>query len=178
MEEAKSKTWAGTTGNSNLSGPGNTKNTANPAGFNAKKPPTLAIPSIMLPKGGGAIRGIEEKFNADTITGAGSVTIPITTSPGRARFGPQLSFAYSSSGGNGIFGLGFSLSLPSITRKTNKGVPQYQDADESGIFLLSNAEDLVPVSETNGTRIDVSSMPEYTIHRHRPRIEGLFSRVE
>ncbi|KAF7513142.1 hypothetical protein GJ744_010538 [Endocarpon pusillum] len=179
MEEAKSKSWAGTTGNSNPPATGNTKNTANPADSNAEKPPTLAIPSITLPKGGGAIRGIEEKFNADTITGAGSVTIPITTSPGRAGFGPQLSLAYSSGGGNGIFGLGFSLSLPSITRKTDKGIPQYQDADESDVFLLSNAEDLVPVSETNGTHfVDVSSMPGYTIHRYRPRIEGLFSRIE
>ncbi|EXK75630.1 hypothetical protein FOQG_19603 [Fusarium oxysporum f. sp. raphani 54005] len=178
MEETKSKSWAGTTGNSNPPATGHTKNTANPEDSNAEKSPIFTIPSITLPKGGGAIRSIEEKFNADTITGAGSVTVPITTSPGRAGFGPQLSLAYSSGGGNGIFGLGFSLSLPSITRKTDKGIPQYQDADESDVFLLSNAEDLVPVPETNGTRfVDVSSMPGYTIHRYRPRIEGLFSRI-
>ena len=35
--------------------------------------------------------------------------------------------------------------FPSITRKTDKGLPKYQDADESDVFILSGAEDLVPV---------------------------------
>ena len=41
------------------------------------------IPSISLPKGGGAIRGIGEKFSANPVTGHGSLTVPIQTSPGR-----------------------------------------------------------------------------------------------
>lgn len=48
------------------------------------------IPQISLPKGGGAIKGIGEKFAANTVTGTGSITIPIATSPGRLGFGPQL----------------------------------------------------------------------------------------
>jgi len=35
-------------------------------------------------------------------------------------------------------------SLPSITRKTDKGLPRYDDAQESDTFILSGAEDLVP----------------------------------
>src|SRR5262245_24175617 len=53
-------------------------------------------PSISLPKGGGAIRGIGEKFTANPVTGTGSMSVPIATSPGRAGFGPQLSLAYDS----------------------------------------------------------------------------------
>src|SRR5512144_3150635 len=102
-------------------------------------------PAISLPKGGGAIRGVGEKFAANPVTGTGSMTVPITTSPGRSDFGPQLSLAYDSGAGNGPFGFGWSLSLPSITRKTDKGLPKYQDADESDVFILSGAEDLVPV---------------------------------
>jgi hypothetical protein len=34
-------------------------------------------PAISLPKGGGAIRGIGEKFAANPVTGAGSMTVPI-----------------------------------------------------------------------------------------------------
>lgn len=89
------------------------------------------IPSIELPKGGGAIRGIDEKFQVNPATGSGAMTVPIATSPGRQGFGPQLALSYDSGSGNGPFGLGWHLSLPAITRKTDKGLPRYQDADES-----------------------------------------------
>jgi Salmonella virulence plasmid 65kDa B protein len=79
------------------------------------------------------------------VTGTGSMTVPIATSPGRSGFGPQLSLSYDSGAGNGPFGFGWSLSLPSITRKTDKGLPKYAYADESDVFVLSSAEDLVPV---------------------------------
>jgi hypothetical protein len=69
-------------------------------------------PSISLPKGGGAIRGIGEKFAANSVTGTGSFSVPIATSPGRSGFGPQLSLSYDSGAGNGPFGFGWSLSLP------------------------------------------------------------------
>ena len=138
-----------------------------------------AAPSISLPKGGGAIRGIGEKFAANPVTGTGSMTVPIATSPGRSGFGPQLSLSYDSGSGNGPFGFGWSLSLPAITRKTDKGLPQYRDAEESDVFILSGAEDLVPVLEPDGTRFeDDTTAPGYVIHRYRPRIEGLFARIE
>src|SRR6266571_4800303 len=103
------------------------------------------VPAISLPKGGGAIRGIGEKFGANPVTGTGTMTVPIVTSPGRSGFGPQLGLSYDSGAGNGPFGLGWSLSLPAITRRTDKGLPKYQDSDESDVFILSGAEDLVPV---------------------------------
>src|SRR5689334_20780849 len=102
---------------------------------NAVQPPAVA-----LPKGGGAIRGIGEKFAANPVTGTGSMTVPIFTSPGRSGFGPQLSLGYDSGAGNGPFGLGWHLSLPSITRKTDKGLPQYLDMEETDTFILSGAE--------------------------------------
>jgi len=54
------------------------------------------IPSISLPKGGGAIQGIGEKFAANPVTGTGTMTVPIATSPARSGFGPQLSLSYDS----------------------------------------------------------------------------------
>src|SRR3954447_3706598 len=112
----------------------------------------FTAPQIALPKGGGAIRGIGEKFAANPVTGTGSMSVPIATSPGRSGFGPQLSLSYDSGAGNGPFGFGWSLSLPSITRKTDKGLPQYFDAQDSDVFILSGA-DLVPVyrQDANGT---------------------------
>src|SRR5215510_12022802 len=103
-----------------------------------------AAPAINLPKGGGAIRGMGEKFATNPVTGMGSMSVPIATSPGRSGFGPQLLLSYDSGAGNGPFGFGWSLSIPSITRKTDKGLPKYQDSVESDVFILSGAEDLVP----------------------------------
>src|SRR5713226_4980552 len=102
----------------------------------------VSAPQILLPKGGGAIRGIGEKFGANPVTGTGSMSVPIATSPGRSGFGPQLSLSYDSGAGNGPFGLGWNLSLPAITRKTDKGLPRYQDAknpdsQDSDVFILS-----------------------------------------
>jgi hypothetical protein len=41
--------------------------------------------------------------------------------------------------------VGRSLSLPSITRKTDKGLPQYLDAEESDVFILPGAENPIRV---------------------------------
>jgi hypothetical protein len=148
-------------------------------------PSQAAAPSMTLPKGGGAIRGIGEKFAANPVTGTGSMSVPIATSPGRSGFGPQLSLSYDSGAGNGPFGFGWSLSLPAITRKTDKGLPQYHDAEGSDVFILSGAEDLVPVLVQQGTHWERAAAPprtvggnRYDIQRYRPRIEGLFARIE
>lgn len=145
-----------------------------------------AIPSITLPRGGGAIRGIGEKFAANPVTGTGSLSVPIATSPGRSGFGPQLSLSYDSGAGNGPFGLGWNLSLPQITRKTDKGLPQYFNDEEPDVFILSGAEDLVPVLSPDSTGQWVPEVVPlrtvnhtvYRIERYRPRIEGLFARIE
>jgi RHS repeat-associated protein len=154
---------------------------------------SVSAPTITLPKGGGAIRGIGEKFSANPVTGTGSMSVPITISPGRSGFGPQLSLSYDSGAGNGPFGLGWSLRLPQITRKTDKGLPRYDDANDSDVFILSGAEDLVPVfkQDAHGNWVrnaegqfviheedrDVDGI-SYRVRRYRPRIEGLFARIE
>src|SRR6516165_6055593 len=94
-------------------------------------------PTISLPKGGGAIRGIGEKFSVNPVTGTGSLSVPIFSSPGRSDFSPKLSLSYDSGSGNGPFGFGWHLSIPSIARKTDKGLPLYDDAGESDVFVLS-----------------------------------------
>ncbi|HEX8720434.1 MAG TPA: SpvB/TcaC N-terminal domain-containing protein [Pyrinomonadaceae bacterium] len=142
-------------------------------------------PAISPPRGGAAIRGIGEKFAANTVTGTGALTVPLNTSPGRSGFGPELSLSYDSGSGNGPFGFGWSLSLPAVTRKTDKGLPQYADAEESDVFILSDAEDLVPVLAEAGGQWKRETLPtrvlgqdEHRVERYRPRTEGLFARVE
>ena len=103
---------------------------------------------ISLPKGGGAMHGMGEKFSPDLHTGTGNFTVPIALPPGRNGFQPQLNLVYSTGTGNGPFGLGWNLSIPGVSRKTSKGVARYDEAKD--VFILSGAEDLVSVeiSET------------------------------
>lgn len=77
----------------------------------------------------------------------------------------MLSLGYSTGNGNGPFGTGWQLSLPGVSCRTSRGIPRYIDTDD--IFVLSGAEDLVPVAGSYPGRV-----------RYRPRTEGLFARIE
>ena len=55
-------------------------------------------------------------------------SIPIQVPPGRAGMTPHLQLSYSSGGGNGMYGVGWSMNLGSIRRDTRLGLPEY-DAD-------------------------------------------------
>ncbi|KAK4165588.1 YD repeat-containing protein [Cladorrhinum sp. PSN259] len=153
----------------------------------------FSLPSITLPKAGGSVGGMGEKFAVNAATGTASITIPVATSPGRNGNGVQLALSYDSGAGNGPFGMGWSLSTPSIRRKTDKGIPRYVDArdmhdSESDVFLAAGAEDLVPVlewsEERGGFASDRRSMGlrcegdrRFHVFAYRPRIEGSFQRI-
>src|ERR687888_390118 len=126
--------------------------------------PTSGESVISLPSGGGAVSGLGEKFSPDPFTGTGNFSVPITLPPGRQGVTPELALAYSTGNGNGPFGLGWTLSVPGVARKTSRGVPRY---DGNDVFILSGAEDLVPVPGAGAGR-----------QRYRPRTERLFARIE
>ncbi|MEO7315291.1 MAG: SpvB/TcaC N-terminal domain-containing protein, partial [Ginsengibacter sp.] len=165
--------------------PVNTKNNSS-----SKEITQIKIPEINLPKGGGAIKGIDEKFSSNAANGTASFSVPLPFSHARG-VSPSLSVSYNSGSGNGSFGLGWNINLSSIKRKTDKGLPQYLDSEDSDTFLLSDAEDLVPVfkKKTDG-RFDMDSQDNYMLHEkdssdnlytlryYSPRIEGLFARIE
>jgi len=142
----------------------------------------IEVPSISLPKGGGAIKSIDEKFSVNAVNGTAAFSIPLPVSSARGA-SPTLSLTYNSGSGNGVFGLGWDIGLPSITRETSKGLPRYYDVLESDIFLFSEAEDLVPElsPDAHGNPV-IKEQPSpdnlYTVRFYRPRIEGLFSRIE
>jgi RHS repeat-associated protein len=129
-------------------------------------PPVVRATTPSLPAGGGAIRGIGETFSASAATGTGGLVIPIPA-PSARGFQPELALRYDSGAGNGPFGAGWTLPVPAIIRKTDKQLPTYLDADESDVFILAGAEDLVRVSgEEDGIR------------RYRPRVESGYARIE
>ncbi|CAM1504846.1 Fc.00g024370.m01.CDS01 [Cosmosporella sp. VM-42] len=131
-------------------------------------------PSLSLPKGGGALRPIDDKFQTNAANGSGTMTIPIGATPARSGSAPALTVDYDSGSGNGPFGMGWSLSNPSISRRTDKGWPTYND--EVDTFVLTGREDLVPVLTTSG--FQEKPRDGYTVRRYRPRIESAFTRIE
>ena len=149
-----------------------------------------SAPQVSLPKSGGAIRGLGEKFAINPVNGTAAITVPIATSPSRSRLTPELSLTYDSGAGNGPFGFGWHLTLASITRKTEKGIPRYRDGENSDVFILSGAEDLVPRLKAGSAPeewgwdaggaflIDETVRDGFHVRQYRPRIEGLFARIE
>jgi RHS repeat-associated protein len=120
---------------------------------------------ISLPKGGGALGGLGEKFAPDLHTGTANFSVPITVPPGRNGFQPRLSLLYSSGHPNGVFGMGWSQSVSEVRRKTSKGTPTYDETED--VFILSEVDDLVRVPDL---RMGATS--------YRPRTEGFFARIE
>ena len=150
----------------------------------------IDVPSISLPKGGGAIKSIDEKFSVNAVNGTSSFSIDLPFSSIR-EVSPSLNLSYSSGAGNGIFGLGWGLNLESIKRKTDQGLPQYLEGTDSDTFLFSEAEDLVPefTKKPDGSFLlgpdneyvineRASADALFTIRNYKPRIEGLFARIE
>ncbi|BAU54872.1 SpvB/TcaC N-terminal domain-containing protein [Mucilaginibacter gotjawali] len=145
------------------------------------KPNLIQAPSITLPKGGGAIKSIDDKFQVNAVNGTAGYTIPLPLSPGRNGFTPSLSLSYNSGSGNSIFGIGWGIEVPAIHRKTEKELPQYQDAIESDTFVFPGVEDLVPqlLPGPNNTWVKNSvTNNNITVTRYSPRIEGGFAKIE
>ncbi len=140
----------------------------------------IQIPEISLPKGGGALKGIDEKFRVNAVNGTGAISIPLPLTPGRNGFSPSLDLAYNSGSGNSPYGLGWSVGYPMIQRRTDKILPRYRDGHDEDIFMFSGIEDLVPYLEQNGENWIPRERTDngLTVKEYRPRIEGSFDRIE
>ncbi|KAK6330099.1 hypothetical protein TWF718_003527 [Orbilia javanica] len=168
---------------------------SNSGSSNLRKPGSPAsLPSLSLPKGGGAIKDIGEKFSVNAVSGTADLTVPIPLTPARGAAGaPSLVLRYSSGSGNGPFGLGWSLSNGSVSRKTDKGLPRYVDGvgtNEDGDVFVAAGEDLVPQFQDEGGSNNARDSSEnknlvwetvidgWRVRRYRQRIEGKFDRIE
>jgi len=147
-------------------------------GKEASKTKQIAFTDVALPKGGGAIKGIGETFVADMFSGTGSFTVPVYTSPCRG-IEPKISLNYNSSLGSSSFGVGFSLSVPSIMRRTDTGIPKYDDTDR---FILSNDEELVHKLRKNTTDIETIIVEEkgtkWEVTSYCPRVQKDFAEIQ
>jgi RHS repeat-associated protein len=117
-----------------------------------------------------------EKFSPDLFTGTGNFSVPLALPAGRNGFQPELTLGYSTGGSNSAFGLGWNLGVPGVLRKTSEGIPRYDD--ERDVFILSGAEDLVPIVRTDLFDPAAATIKVGFKTQYRPRTEGLFARIE
>lgn len=166
-------------------GKSTTKETPQTGPETAPAPDGHGFPSVNLPKGGGAIRGIGEKFSVSPATGTATASIPLPVTSGRSGIAPTFSLSYDSGSGNGPYGFGWNLSMPSVGRKTDLGMPKYHDEKESDVYQITGSEDLVPVLERRDggwrrrePKRRLLDGIEYDVYLYKPRVEGAFSRIE
>ncbi|KAK4161537.1 virulence plasmid 65kDa B protein-domain-containing protein [Cladorrhinum sp. PSN259] len=145
------------------------------------------LPAVTVPTGGGAIRGMNEAFDVDMASGTASLKIPIPVSQCLRWGTPNLSLEYDSGGGNGVFGMGWTLKgLSSIERKTVEGLPKYIDNEDA--FLL-DGDELVPVFRKLGSgewalmpdgthQIEENVRGDYVVRLYRTRLDHDFDRIE
>jgi len=147
----------------------------------ATKSNAIQIPQISLPKGGGALKGIDEKFQVNSANGTAAFSIPVPLTSGRNNFTPSISLSYNSGSGNTPYGLGWSIDYPAIQRKTDRRLPRYRVELEEDVFMFSGAEDLVPLlseqADESWQQVGTTS-GDYRAKQYRPRIEGGFARIE
>ncbi|MDI2131271.1 SpvB/TcaC N-terminal domain-containing protein [Yinghuangia seranimata] len=111
-------------------------------------------------------------IEAPSATNAGDARLsyPLELPKGRAGVQPTLALAYNSQGSDGLLGLGWDLSLPSITVDTRWGVPRYDPASETETYLL-NGEELTPVANRGALQPRTAEKIFHT------RVEGRFDRI-
>jgi RHS repeat-associated protein len=98
------------------------------------------------------VGSVAAEFNVDN--GAASYSIPIGIEPGRGGMQPELSLVYSSNSGNGILGMGWSLSGLSAIHRCGRTIAQDGEVggvhfDERDRYCL-DGQRLVPVSGAEG----------------------------
>ena len=128
-------------------------------------------PVLSLPKGGGALKGLNEKFSVDAFTGSASSEVTVFTAPARLRSLGGVTASYNSGGGNGPMGIGRGIGSPSVKRRTDTGVPNYGPrAYTDDIFVAPGTDDLIC--------LQTYMAGSWQVIRYRSRIEKSFSLVE
>jgi len=135
-------------------------------------PPTLATSASIAPPG--------RSWGEIGATGQRSYTLTLPIVEARS-LNPVLQLVYDGGAGNGKCGWGWDLPLPTISRKTSKGVPKYAADD----VMQADGTDLRPELTTRGkikvtrrTRGQGRQARKYTVVRYIPRLESSFDRYE
>ncbi|ROM74614.1 toxin [Pseudomonas brassicacearum] len=122
--------------------------------------------------GGASIATLGNSLGPVGTRGAASFELPLPVSSAR-HLTPDLALQYNSQNGNGLFGIGMQLSVPSISRKTSNGVPHYGEDD---VMVGPDGVDRWPDLERQTSR----KMGEriFAVVRYYPRVESTFDIYE
>ncbi len=143
------------------------------------EPPQATVPELSKAVGGLSLPKLGEKWSTSAPTGQGGVSVAVPL-PAARGISPALAIGYGTQGGNGPFGWGWRLSLPyfvrsstkAIVREHGRGLPEYDDANESDVFVFSDSDDLVAVDE------GLDPKTGEVVIVYRARTEGGFARIE
>ncbi|HKO78337.1 MAG TPA: SpvB/TcaC N-terminal domain-containing protein, partial [Flavobacterium sp.] len=102
--------------------------------------------------------------------GSANLGYPIALPAGRQGMQPQLGVQYNSGGGNDWLGVGWNLSIPSISIDTRWGVPRYDGGLETETYSMSG-EQLAPVAHRS------DFVPRTSEKQFYPRVEGSFNKI-
>ncbi|MDP2188053.1 MAG: SpvB/TcaC N-terminal domain-containing protein, partial [Sphingobacteriaceae bacterium] len=116
--------------------------------------------------------------------GTVNISLPIEVPAGRQGLQPQLALQYSSEGGLGILGLGWSLNIPAINVDTRWGVPRYFSWAETESYMM-NGEELQWIDENDSVKplfhrsdtIPRRNQGQQTTRRFIKRVEGSFQKI-
>lgn len=110
-------------------------------------------------------------------SGTANLSYPIEIPAGRQGMQPNLALTYSSGGGNGWLGVGWDISIPSITVETRWGVPRYDQQKESEVYVYEG-EQLV-TKDGNGNFREMPHRTKNWTNRHdldQDSVEQFFPR--
>ena len=105
-------------------------------------PSNLSEQILAVPDGAGSVASAGQTFQADPYSGTGRYAVPIELPAGHAGLTPSLQLTYSTHSGSGVAGMGWSLGLASVQRRTDKGLPTFMESED--LFALQGDE-LVPL---------------------------------
>jgi RHS repeat-associated protein len=101
---------------------------------------------LSLPEGPGSLEGIGENVSLNRNMGQMQYSVPIEVPQGFPGMTPELALTYSSGAGNSAVGVGWSLEVPSLERRTVRGLPAYTMDDE---FAANGGDELVRIPGTD-----------------------------
>ena len=162
----------------------------------ALTPKNLSEQTLALPSGAGQVSSAGQTFQVGGYAGTGSYSLPIPAPAGHAEIGPSLSLSYDTQGGAGIAGLGWGLSLASIQRRIDRGIPSFDNAEDTftlqgdefiplagGLYrfrietrfarvqhVQSGTDDYWVVTERDGTRVFYGEDPDHQVRDDFDRI--------
>lgn len=102
--------------------------------------------------------------------GSANLGYAIALPAGRQGMQPQLGIQYNSAGGSDWLGMGWNLSIPSISFDTRWGVPRYDSALETETYSMGG-EQLAPVAHRG------DYLPRTGEKQFYPRVEGSFNKI-